>query len=75
MRPDDFTTLRRSRWFQQMGSAEFLVLLGSQSGNDEISLLAEEKVAIFVLDQKGGPPAGRFTTGRLERRPDAVAGF
>ena len=75
MRPDDFTTLRRSRWFQQMGASEFFVLLGSQSGDNEITLFAEEKVAIFVLDQKGGPPTGGFTTGRLERRPDAVAGF
>src|SRR5437763_1911640 len=66
MRPADAAPLAKLvlRWVQELCPADLVVAVRRELGDDQLAPLIEQKVAIAVLHEMDGAPAGRWN-GRL----------
>src|SRR6266404_5428545 len=59
---------------QEMSAADFFITLGTESCDDQIAMLVEEKEAITVRHQESvGPALLTGARGRLKGLPEAIA--
>ena len=72
MSPDHQSSLRWSRWFEQMSPADFFVSFRRHLRQDQVTLLAEEYVTIFMANDERIAPACRLLAGRFKRGPLAI---
>src|SRR5438270_8799513 len=56
----------------ELGAADFLVTLGTQSGDDQLAVIVIDKEAIAVPHDERGGPAG-LLAGDRQRLPNALA--
>src|ERR1044071_2593058 len=76
MGPDDQSPGVPIRWVEQMSAADFIVTLGREPGDNEISLLIEQEESVAVLYDESVAPADGFAIGRgFERFPEARTGL
>src|SRR5437899_2680130 len=63
MGPDHVPAARRLYRVEDMGAIDLLVAVRRQFGEDQVSLVVEQDVAVVLLDDEGGAAVGLLAAG------------